>query len=323
MILFDPIIFSLQKNGGVSIYFNNLISRASALGCDYKICENHGRLLERYRDCIVSERKGVFHSSYYRLPSQRHHAIVTTVHDFTYEKFNKGPAQWVHTWQKNRAIKNSDIIICVSQNTANDLMEFCKVDESQVRIVHNGVSDVYRQLSHDSSVKQYKNIVLFVGARGGYKNFSLAVEAVSRVPNLDLHIVGGGELTPNEKQLLNQFLPQRFKWLGWLDNEELNEAYNKAYALIYPSSYEGFGIPIIEAMRAGCPVVAVNTSSIPEVAGNAAILVETPLVSSFVEALESIIANRDQIVNAGLHQAAKFSWQRCFEETNAVYKELI
>lgn len=328
MIILDSVIQLLQSNGGVSVYFSNI---ASSLKKNNVLFENISflegdrkltpRLFERYRDCVVSRKNGVFHSSYYRLPSEKEMKVITTVHDFTYEKFVRGPAQWVHSWQKNRAIRHSDIVICVSHNTARDLMTYCPIEPSRIRVVHNGVSIAYHPIQDLANA--HHQIVLFVGARGGYKNFRLAVEAVSAVPGLILHVVGGGEFTSSERQLLEKYLPARYKWLGRLSDKELNEAYNKAYALLYPSSYEGFGIPIIEAMRAGCPVIAVNTSSIPEVAGNAALLVDRPSATEFSQALQEIPDRRQQLVMAGFEQAAKFSWERCFQETLAIYKELI
>jgi mannosyltransferase len=325
LIIYDGIITKLQSNGGVTVYFNNLLSRIKDFNCGVDCSEVFSgslkaRYFERYRDCLVEQKEGVFHSSYYRLPSNKSLKVVTTVHDFTYEKFVHGPARWVHSWQKNRAIRNSDRIICVSENTARDLMRFCPVDESKIRIIYNGVSDAYYPLPTTGEIS---NQVLFVGARGGYKNFLLAAEAVAAIPELELHIVGGGPLSKREKQRLDTLLPHRYCWLGRLSDEELNMAYNKAYALLYPSSYEGFGIPIIEAMRAGCPVVAVNVSSIPEVAGEAAVLVEQPSALLFSEALSQIVRLRTQLRQAGFIQAAKFSWDRCFTETLAVYKELL
>ncbi|WP_421300342.1 glycosyltransferase family 4 protein [Aeromonas veronii] len=328
MIFLDSIIYELQQGGGVTVYYNNIKSRLSAAQVKYnevKYSDNSSllttRFLERYRDCTVDGNKGVFHSSYYRLPSQRSLKIVTTVHDFTYEKFVKGPAQWLHSWQKNRAIRNSDIIICVSHNTAKDLMQYCPVDQTKIRVIHNGVSESYYPLSIECNSNY--NGVLFVGARGGYKNFNLAIDAVAAVADLELHIVGGGVLSSAELQQLEAKLSGRYRWLGRLSDDELNMAYNHAYALLYPSSYEGFGIPIIEAMRAGCPVIAVNVSSIPEVAGDAAILVNEPTVAAFSEALITLPAMRNQLISAGFIQAAKFSWDRCFEETLAVYNELL
>jgi len=328
VITLDSIIYTLQQGGGVTVYYNNIKSRLSAAQVKFnEVKYSDGslsltsRFLERYRDCIVDEKKGVFHSSYYRLPSQRSLKVVTTVHDFTYEKFVTGPAQWVHSWQKNRAIRNSDIVICVSHNTAKDLMQYCPVDKTKIRVVHNGVSESYYPLSIQSDFNY--NGVLFVGARGGYKNFNLAIDAVATVAELELHIVGGGELSSAELQQLEAKLPGRYRWLGRLSDDELNNAYNYAYALLYPSSYEGFGIPIIEAMRAGCPVIAVNVSSIPEVAGDAAILVDSPSSLAFSDALKKVAGQRQQLVAAGLSQATKFSWERCFNETLAVYNELL
>ncbi|HHQ4724711.1 TPA: glycosyltransferase family 4 protein [Aeromonas veronii] len=337
MIVYDGIIEKLQQGGGVTVVFNELIKRLnhSYLYFSYESSshianskQNHilsSRLFERYRDARLPahllSKNAIFHSTYYRLPANANLPVVTTVHDFTYEKFVKGPAKWVHTWQKNRAIRNSDLVICVSHNTAQDLLQYCPIDPQKIRIIHNGVSDSYHPLDDISSEKSQD--VVFVGARSGYKNFTLAVESVATVPNLQLKIVGGGKLSEDEKKHLDAYLPNRYQWLGRLSDEELNQTYNQAYALLYPSSYEGFGIPVIEAMRAGCPVIAVNVSSIPEVAGDAAILVNEPTVAAFSDALIKLPAMRKQLIMSGLAQAAKFSWDRCFEETLVVYNELL
>ena len=325
LVLLDNIIFSIQNGGGISVYFENIISRLSQSGFEFELQNSNKyiRFVERYRDCLCGHPNAVFHSSYYRLPKKINRndmKVVTTVHDFTYEKFVKGPARWVHSWQKNRAVRHSDIVICVSQNTAKDLMHYCPIEPTRIRVIHNGVSENYFPLTDHSSASHN---VLYVGARGGYKNFNLAVEAVAAIPELQLHIVGGGTLTKSECKQLDALLLGRYRWLGRLSDEELNLAYNRAYALLYPSGYEGFGIPILEAMRAGCPVIAVNVSSIPEVADDAALLVEYPSTELFSYALRQIPVQRDKLRQAGFRQAAKFSWDRCFSETLDVYKELL
>ncbi|MGY5760989.1 glycosyltransferase family 4 protein [Vibrio cincinnatiensis] len=334
MILFDGVIESIQGCGGISVYFNEIVKRCQKKqSITYLKYDERGyvnisvdvselrllRFLERYRDVSCAKNTVVFHSSYYRLPTTRV-PTVTTVHDFTYEKFVRGPAKWVHCWQKYRAIKHSDIVICVSHNTARDLMHYCPIDPSKIRVIHNGVSESYHVLPN---MQTKTNEVLFVGARAGYKNFELAVDALVKRPELSLSIVGGGPLSEAEQQRLDARIPGRYAWLGRLSDEELNLAYNRAYALLYPSSYEGFGIPIIEAMRAGCPVIAVNVSSIPEVAGSAAILTDVADADLFANALLSIPQRRKALVEAGLEQAKKFSWDKCFEETLQVYKELM
>ena len=336
MIIYDGIIEKLQQGGGVTVLFNELIKRLAGYSyCSYdnnsKIANSkhnnilRSRFLERYRDARLPanllSKNAIFHSTYYRLPANVNLRVVTTVHDFTYEKFVKGPAKWVHSWQKNRAIRHSDVVICVSHNTAKDLQQYCPIDPQKIRVIHNGVSDSYHPLGSLSG--GHHQDVVFVGARSGYKNFKLAVETVAAVPNLQLKIVGGGNLSEDEIKHLDAHLPRRYQWLGRLSDEDLNQTYNQAYALLYPSSYEGFGIPVIEAMRAGCPVIAVNVSSIPEVAGEAAILVNELTVSAFKEALISLPEKRENLISAGFIQASKFSWERCFEETLAVYNELL
>ncbi|WP_439839357.1 glycosyltransferase family 4 protein [Aeromonas caviae] len=342
MIIYDGIIERLQNIGGISVLFKEIISRCHKDKINFRyfnykensyiysfgeVCRS--KCLERYRNfdhpslSLNKIDKYIFHSTYYRLPKVRDREnikVVTTVHDFTYERFSHGPAKWVHRFQKNRAIRNSDIIICVSHNTAKDLMRYCPVDIKKIRVVYNGVSDSYHQLEVHPNAPSKD--VLFVGARNGYKNFRLAVQSVSRINDMNLHIVGGGALTRDELAYLNKYLPNRYRWLGRLTDEELNIEYNKAYALLYPSSYEGFGIPVIEAMRAGCPVIAVNSSSIPEVAGQAAILVDTISESSLCEALLSVPSQRQYLIDAGFVQAAKFSWEKCYQDTLSVYNEL-
>ncbi|MGY0156505.1 glycosyltransferase family 4 protein [Edwardsiella tarda] len=336
MIIYDGIIEKLQSGGGVTVVFRELISRMS--NYKYISYDNKSKIsspdsniiydsrpFERYRDVnsnIIDkiENCEVFHSTYYRIPSLSDIPIVTTVHDFTYEKFITGPARWIHSWQKKRAILRSDIVICVSHNTAKDLMRYCPVDPSRIRIIHNGVSEVYRPISKKNRFQSNK--VLFIGARSGYKNFDLAIESISSIKNLELCIVGGGKLSEQEYKKLEQKLPNRYCWLGGISNEELNTIYNQSYALLYPSSYEGFGIPVIEAMRAGCPVIAANSSSIPEVAGNAAILLDMLSVSSVRDALLSMPSYREQLIADGFKQANKFSWDSCFQKTLAVYDEL-
>lgn len=342
-LVIDGIIESLQNNGGCTVYFNQFLSFLQkdkknfltfirffpVMGENIELdaeCSNlvtqKQRFLERWRDVDTSSLGDdiIFHSTHYRLPTRRV-KTVTTVHDFTYELYRKGPARWMHSWQKFRAIKNSDLVICVSQNTADDLMRFCPIDRDKIRVVYNGVSESYFPIDE----VEKNDSVVFVGARGWYKNFVLAVRTLQHFPYLNLRIVGGGPLTPEETALLEECIPGRYKWLGRVSDCGLNELYNQAYCLFYPSSYEGFGIPVAEAMRSGCPVVAVNTSSIPEVAGDAALLVKEATVDEFRIAFTQLESDsiRKQLITDGLIQAKKFSWEKCYQDTLRVYHELM
>lgn len=342
-LVIDGVIESLQNNGGCTVYFNQFLSFLQqdnkvsltymrffpVMGENISLHDSNGtlvkrkqRFLERWRDVDTSQFGDdiIFHSTHYRL-STRHVRTVTTVHDFTYELYRKGPARWMHSWQKFRAIRNSDLVICVSQHTADDLMRFCPIERDKIRVVYNGVSESYFPIEG----AQKDCSVIFVGARGWYKNFTIAVRTLHLFPYLKLSIVGGGALTPEETALLEECIPGRYEWLGRVPDSGLNELYNKAYCLFYPSSYEGFGIPVAEAMRSGCPVVAVDTSSIPEVAGDAALLVKEATVDAFRAAFTQLESDalRKKLIADGLVQAKKFSWEKCYQDTLCVYQELM
>jgi mannosyltransferase len=339
MILYDGIITSLQATGGVSILFNELIKRMSSSGVKHKIsifddkfCHKLGgedgcilqspRLLERYRDAIAPIEYDIFHSTYYRLPQGGRGKIVTTVHDYTYERYRSNIAKWIHSVQKNRAIKHSDIIICVSESTRQDLIEYSGSSyEDRTVVIHNGASDEYKILKNIIVKPQ----IIFVGSRSGYKNFKSLVYAISPLKGIDLVCVGGGNFTREEVQLLENYLPLRCRHLGFLTNKELNIEYNQSLCFVYPSLYEGFGIPVLEAMRSGCPVVAVNCSSIPEVAGNAALLLEVGDPFDIRQAIESFMVTetREKYISRGIVQSEKFSWDKTYSETISVYDKLL
>ena len=338
MLIIDGIIYSLQRHGGITVYFNELIKRLAVEGIDSRTLVFEGasehpailpgekkalrsRLMERYRSCAVSPSARIFHSSYYRLPSVRV-PTVTTVHDFTYERYASGPRRWLHSWQKYSAIRHSDAVICISESTRRDLLHYVPdVPADRVHVVHNGVSDVFRPLP-DRREDGRRPFVLFVGARGGYKNFVPLVQTLKELPDLELVCVGGGPLLPNEAALTETLIGNRFKHIPGVSDQELNALYNQAFCLAYPSSYEGFGIPLLEAMRAGCPVIAINSSSVPEVAGDAALLLPEATPESLKYALGqfSDTERRDNFRVMGFRQASKFSWEKTYVATKGVYE---
>ena len=340
MLLIDGIIYSLQKHGGITVYFNELLQRMGEVRNDCRVLLHEGsaaniefmksgydvfpmRSAERYRRCPVSAQVSLFHSSYYRLPN-RCVPVVTTVHDFIYERHTSGPRRWVHSWQKYKAIRGSHAVICISESTKRDLLQYLPdIQPDRIHVVYNGVSSKFYPLSTEvmpaSATKPY---VLFVGARKGYKNFIPLVQAMAGLRELDLLCIGGGVLTLQESELVQRYLSGRFAHHMAVSDVQLNQFYNGAHCLVYPSAYEGFGIPLLEAMRAGCPVVALNSSSIPEVAGDAAQL----LSDASPEELRAAISRFDQkeqrgyFRQLGLQRASIFSWDRTFAETSKVYE---
>lgn len=341
MITIDGIIFSLQRQGGVSVYFHKLLDylksqrmQATLIlespacheirggNTEPSIMRRRARILERYRTCRVPPSASVFHSSYYRLPSVGNLPTVVTVHDFIYERFCRGPRRWTHSWQKNAAIRAAQTIICVSESTKHDLLEYAGVKHEQsVHVIHNGVSDIFRPLEYPTSPAPF---VLYVGQRGGYKNFALALKAMAFLPDFALYCVGGGPLQPRELTGVPASVARRAKHVGFVGDGALNTLYNQAVCLVYPSSYEGFGIPVVEAMRAGCPVVSVACKAVMEVGLDALTIAEKLDPRALADAiLKTVSSDRPKVIERGLSVAQAYSWEKTHAKTLEVYHSLL
>lgn len=351
IIYLDNIIFTLQKSGGISVVWYELLSRLmrSNHSIYYLNDENDNLfskklnfkntnvieidntcfpLLKRYLNpCIKLNYPFIFHSSYYRTCNNRNAINITTVHDFTYEYYECGIKKWIHSWQKNRAIRNSDYIICISENTKKDLLKFLPdIEEKKIRVIYNGVSDNYYQLSRKKQLDlpyDENEYILFVGARNDYKNFKLVVKAVAQT-NLNLVVVGS-PLNDKETQFVECSMGNslRYYCTGRISNEELNTLYNYAYALLYPSAYEGFGIPVIEAQKSGCPVIAYNGSSIPEIIGKTPLLLQNLSVEEVCRCI-TLLENakiREMVILDGLENAKHFTWDKMYNKVIALYEE--
>ena len=345
MISFDGIIFSSRnKRGGVAVYFKELIGHAVQGGHDVRILVHDPtfeaaevrcrpeqlvfrspRVLERFR-ALRKLPAGVLHSSYYRICPQRNVRNVITVYDFTYEKFSPFSRALLHTRQKREAIMRADAVICISENTRRDLHEFIpECPRNKVSVTHLAAGDPFKPLSHTTITITTRPFVLFVGGRAGYKNFSTALQAVQLTKECALVCIGGGPFSAAERAALDAALPGRHFHAGPVGAAALNEIYNAAVCLVYPSLYEGFGIPPLEAMKAGCPFVALNRSSIPEVAGEAGILLNDSDARLMAAAIEECVNShrRAQLRVLGFAQAEKFSWRNTFAATSPVYQRLL
>ncbi|WP_050426116.1 glycosyltransferase family 4 protein [Bradyrhizobium tropiciagri] len=340
-ITIDGIIFSLQRQGGISVYFRELIAHLekvcvpATLTIDaqtiqdtppssgtLQVVQQTSRWLERYRSARDPAESTVLHSSYYRLPARGRQASVVTVYDFTYERFIKGPALWVHRHQKHAAIRAAQAIICISEATRDDLLEFVGVRSDQtIHVIPLGGGETYRPLD---DVTSSSRDLLFVGERRGYKNFRLLLEALTFLTEHRVQCVGGGPLRTEEFEGISTDVRNRVSHLGFVTDEQLNGHYNRVAGLVYPSAYEGFGIPVLEAMRAGCPVVAVECKAVREVGGSALVVASDASPAALAQAIKRLddAICRSKMISTGLKRATGFSWQATHERTLQVYREL-
>jgi glycosyltransferase involved in cell wall biosynthesis len=353
----DNIIFSLQRAGGISVYWSELWSRLlrdrlSAVAIESKgvnqnifranldIPSEQTRLetrpvrVARYLKApTLPGRDELVHSSYYRRPSSPRLPNVQSCYDFTYERFWRGPARWVHSLQKRLAVSSANGVICISESTRRDLLHYCpNVREENTCVIYLGFSEAFKRLPDQeaktllaSYTKPNEPYSVFVGDRSSYKNFPVAVDAVAKCPGHRLAVVGGGPLMECDLVHLERRLPGRWLHFDRAPSALLNALYNCAHALIYPSSYEGFGLPVVVAMAAGCPVIAVYASSIPEAAGDAGLLLDRADADGVAEQLRRLddLGFRDGVQSRGLLNAQRFSWESCYQKTLSFYAHVL
>ena len=359
-IYLDNIIFSKVKNGGVSNYWYELIEYLEQQNKDEltyfesidskenfhrkKLNLSSQSIKEVKSDSIhrflpisyTSDEKLIFHSSYYRgLNGCKNKIEVTTVYDFIHSYYSSFPKKQLHNFLKFNAIKRSKGIICISHNTYNDLNKFYTLKKDQkATVIHVGVSDDYFPLKEYTLKEQQfitdkkltDDFILFVGGRTGYKNFDFVVSVLNDNPQLKLVIVGGGEITEDEKKLFSDDALLRVTHLKSAENFELNVLFNLAKALVYPSSYEGFGIPILEAMYSGCPVLLPSRTSFPEVAGDAGEYIDLDNGHSLIKSLDKVYKNpdyRQKLVSKGFKRVERFSWSKTVSSCLEVYNEAV
>jgi glycosyltransferase involved in cell wall biosynthesis len=225
--------------------------------------------------------------------------------------------------------RDAAAIIAISASTKRDLVRLYGVNEARISVVHLGATD-FTPLRKSLRWVPPDRYVLFVGGRRGYKNFDVLVEALPPVFVRDrsLHLVcaGGGSFTREE---LNAFassgLAGRIHQVN-VDDETLGVVYARAVALIYPSRYEGFGMPVLEAFNCGCPVIAARVSSIPEIGGDAALYIDPQDPSSICASLDRLLDDPDQrvdLASRGRARVQEFTWERTARATAKVYRSVL
>jgi len=361
-ILYDHQIFSLQKYGGISRYFCELYSHLLTMDtihpeisilysentCYNKIFHNRQILpdihflgkttiinkINEYH-CKKQIRKGkfdIFHPTYYNpnfLKTLKTQPYVLTVHDMIHELYPKMFKGDNTASQKKKVIKSATKIIAVSQNTKTDIIKFYNIDPKKIEVIYHATS--FDKLIPDVSLNLPKKYILFVGNRGYYKNFSFFLNSISSLfdEEKDLYLIcaGGGVFSEEELHLLND-LKIKMKVLHYpiVDDSTLSQLYRKAILFVFPSLYEGFGIPVLEAFSCGCAVAASNCSSLPEVGGEAVNYFDPKDSDSIQNVVAEIVHNnslQDSLRIRGYQRLKLFSWEKTAMKTKNVYNNML
>jgi glycosyltransferase involved in cell wall biosynthesis len=364
-ILYDHQIFSSQAFGGISRYFYELLSRFSAdAEIEFELALRYSRnsylagadfvavssffgdrrffgktTLLNLINGLYSKRgvrRGdfdVFHPTYYNpyfLPHLRRKPFVVTVYDMVHELYPEMFAADDPTREwKREVLRNASRVIAISESTKSDLLRFYGVDEAVVKVVHLagslGVTTAARPVA--GLPDRY---LLFVGQRRGYKNFAPFARAVTPLlkgdSGLTVVCAGGGGFSPDERALFDGLgIAGRICQVS-VDDDHLVALYRNARAFVYPSLYEGFGIPVLEALACGCPTVVSDSSSLPEVGGDAALYFDPHDELSMRDAISRAISDaslRGEFRERGFARARQFSWDKTARETKAVYEGLL
>jgi glycosyltransferase involved in cell wall biosynthesis len=289
-------------------------------------------------------RPDVVHETEYRLHTCaiKRAARVVTVHDMIHEIYPAlfpGSDAKRMTRAKKAAVDRADFVICVSEHTRQDLIKWFGVDPAKTVTVYHGydmtgnksVVEAAVDRTARSTAASTKPYLLYVGARLGYKNFTNLLKAYGNstwLPQaVNLLCFGGGRFTVEETGLMAELgLSEAQVQQVSGGDAALAEAYQGAAALVYPSLYEGFGMPLLEAMFWDCPVICSHTSSIPEVAGAAAEYFDPTVWETIAAAIERVLHShhrRTELMQLGRQRYPQFSWAKCAAETLAVYHKVV
>lgn len=277
----------------------------------------------------------ILHETYYQIRPipLRRKLIVLTVYDMIHERFRQFFTPDDDTIiRKKASIQRADLIICISESTKVDLLEYFAIPEYKVAVIHLGFNpSSLRYNSSLSTVMPDLPFLLYVGERKKYKNFAGLIHAYATSSWLSkefkLVCFGGGAFDSDELALMRS-LGVDNGCVVHAGNSDmvLQGLYRQATLYVCPSKYEGFGIPLLEAMNAGCPVACSNIGSLPEVAGEAAFYFDPNNMESIRGALEVLAesgSKRAELTLLGQKRAALFSWDKCAAETMALYRRTL
>ena len=356
-VFFDYSIFTLQRFGGISNYIVNLVENFSdqvdpsiislfhknrylknshfgdklffynRVGSLIKYINKANKIYFNYK--LKKKNPDIIHLTYFN--EKNFYAskakVVITEYDLIKEKFYPEKHQNQIEY-KRKLFEKVDQIICISNNTKKDLQYEYSIDASKISVVHLSVNKNKNFRERSLNIRPF---ILYVGPRQRYKNFNNTIKAYARSSrlksNFDFVCFGGGNFLKTEEDLFKSLSINRDR-VHYFEGDELdlNYFYRKARIFIFPSLYEGFGIPLLEAMNMECPVICSNSSCFPEIVGDAAVLFDPTDIESIEFKMEKSIYDDQLLLNLkkkGNSNLNNYSWKKCANETEKLYKKII
>lgn len=261
---------------------------------------------------------------------------VMTIHDLNHIKFPQYYSK-LHKYYYKYIVKNcvlkAEKIITVSQYSKEELLKWLRCSEDKIEVTYNGLDKKFCLIDDVDKLEKVKHkydlpkkYMLYIGNQKPHKNVKRLLEAISLLEDNITLVING---TPNDdiKNFLRQYkIKNKVKFIGYVDDKDLPALYNLAYLFIFPSLYEGFGLPPLEAMACGCPVITSNTSSLPEVVGDAALLIDPYSCEEIAEAIRKLLRDNSlyqELIKKGLANAHKFSWSITTKHTLNIYENIL
>lgn len=358
-VTIDDQMATSQRHGGISRYFAELIrefSSNSALGVKadppryvrsvHYLTAGFGKSLptpfgrdrrtlrtaNRVGSLLRRNEPDIVHHTYYDAAYLKRYADVpfrvTTIYDMIPELLPGFFPEGNPHLDKRDFVESADLILCISESTKHDLMRLYGPQRAPIVVTPLGVDPAFSP-HRDSVAALPQKYVLYVGSRRGYKDFPVLAKAFAQIAlpadGVVLVAVGGGAFSPEESREFRRLgIEERVRQAD-LTDDELEGAYAHADCFVYPSRYEGFGLPTLEAMASGCPTILARSSSHPEVGGDAAMYFTPADVDDLASALGRVSRDADQrraMRDAGLLRAADFTWRRTAELTAQAYASL-
>lgn len=357
-VLYDHQIFSYQEYGGASRYFYELLKRLPPEMWDLSVKYSNNQYLRelqkikqlQYVNFFYGKtipRKGrimlemgkynslkkikkndydIVHLTHYEsycLESIKKPIVVSYLDKlFSSYEFNQRTIN-----EQKKCIKKASAIICISNNTKNDFLSLFDYPENKTHVIHLGTNCLQKREKGPKYIKE--RYVLYVGGRLEYKNFVNFAKAFSKISEKDdqlfMYCTGRRFNADELKMLINLRILDKVK-VNYVTDEQLSDLYANALCFVFPSKYEGFGMPLLEAMNNNCPVCCSNSHCFPEIAGNAAAYFNPDSIEDIQKTIESVIYStpkREELIRSGIIQRELFSWNKCANEHVALYKELL